>query len=352
MSCAANLAGDLDLFDDESLVRYDDDAVNSYNQVWQVADESMVAEYRAKQTLAQWQIPVDDAPARGPSTDTIPGSVAQEIELADGCVSSSGAFVLSLPLDDLGPLATTLEQAGYRPQSIRPYQINDRWCVAACWQTCGRESKCQIELTKAQLLAEQETMLEQGFQLVDLGGYAAESQDSGEHFYAVWQQEPSQALSQIVVLGVDPDETRTNFESLQNDYEPVLRQHYYTALGVKRFCEVWEEFESPVPDPWFAYTTETSRMKGLIREFSQYPARYLHLSVATDGRAAYCSGVWRSDAEPLRTYLVWNESVEVVSSVSAKMVRAGYRPRNVCVATSQFTAPIAAAIWEAPADTP
>ncbi|QEF98490.1 Serine/threonine-protein kinase PknB [Stieleria maiorica] len=319
-------------------------------QVWQPSKLDSTNEVQAKKYLASWGIETRrEAIMDEPSIDApIDQSIREEISQWHGGASRHGAFVLGIPGSRFEPLAQQLSAAGYGLSSISPVWSGDQVVVSAGWHAGDFDAVWELDMSAESLKQRQQEMTALGYRLADVGGYVEDRPESIERFYALWRNDLPSTATQWLALGETPQQAHDTFHGKMNDYEPILRQCYYDADNQLRYCELWEQFDLPALEPWFAYTNSYDVMFGEIRRsgMDRYPCRSFKVSRSHDENATFYSGVWRSDETGVTTRLVFGESPRTAQLVGTEMLHSGYRPRCVSMTASHHQAPVAAVVWE------
>ncbi|WP_372895364.1 protein kinase [Stieleria sp.] len=320
-------------------------------QVWQPTKVVSIDDVQAKKYLATWGIESQPEPSSQdePLIDVpLDESIREEINQWHGSASVNGAFVLGIPAAKFDRLDQQLATAGYRLSSISPVWSGGQVVVSAGWQSGEFDAIWELDLSEESLNQKQQERIASGYRLADVGGYVEDRPGSEERYFALWRNELPGTATQWLVLGESEEQARKTFYGKMNDYEPILRQCYYDANNQIRYCELWERFDEPALEPWFAYANSYDVIFGEIRRagMNRYPCRSFKVARSHDENATIYSGVWRSDEKGVATRLIFGESPRTVQVVGTEMLRSGFRPRCVSMAPSVDRDPVAAVVWE------
>lgn len=106
-----------------------------------------------------------------PQHDTfppVPAAIVRRIEDHEGAVADHAALVPSLPLAEFAHVAEAMYGAGYRPNGLRPYNSGpDDRRIALTWVRDGAKWEYVLDVSKAELEAENTKRDTEGFRLVD-----------------------------------------------------------------------------------------------------------------------------------------------------------------------------------------
>lgn len=320
-------------------------------QVWQPTKVVSIDDVQAKKYLATWGIQSQPEPSsQGEPLIDVPldESIREEINQWHGGASVNGAFVLGIPAAEFDRLDQQLATAGYRLSSISPVWSGGQVVVSAGWQSGEFDAISELDLSQESLNQKQQERITSGYRLADVGGYVEDRPGSEERYFALWRNDLPGTATQWLVLGESEEQARETFYGKMNDYEPILRQCYYDANNQIRYCELWERFDEPALEPWFAYANSYDVIFGEIRRagMNRFPCRSFKVSRSHDENATIYSGVWRSDEKGVATRLIFGESPRTVQVVGAEMLRSGFRPRCVSMVPSADRDPVAAVVWE------
>ncbi|WP_182867452.1 serine/threonine-protein kinase [Stieleria mannarensis] len=322
-------------------------------QVWQSDSGMLTDELQAKKYLATWGIETrqktskaDETPVDGSLDESIFEAMAQW----HGGASPHGAFALGIPAVRFAPLANQLTRAGYGLSSISPVCNDGQMVISAGWQAGQFDVVWELDMSAEELNQRQQEMTGWGYHLVDVGGYVDDRSEASARFFGLWRNDQTGTATQSLVLSQTGQQSNKTFYDKMDDYEPILRQCYYDADNQLRFCELWEQFDLPALEPWFAYANSRDQMSNEIRRarMDRYPCRSFKVSRSREGNENFYSGVWRGDEPGIQTRLIFGESPRTVQLVGAEMLRSGYRPRCVSMTASRDRAPVAAVVWEKP----
>ena len=157
-----------------------------------------------------------------------------------GFVTTWGAFALTIPAHQFAGVADELHTLGYQIRSMRPFEEKGELRLAACWEEDNSEATYRMDVTRQELLETHEEMSDNGYRILDVGGYcAASSSESAELFYGVWRRVAGEFPDQKIGIGIDSRSCARMFQDLRDTCRPLSRQVYFTPANELRFCEIW-----------------------------------------------------------------------------------------------------------------
>ncbi len=113
----------------------------------------------------------------------IGGTLQGWLANCQGQYSEKGAIALKIPIEELENGLTQMFAAGYRPNSIRPYQIGDQRMVTVCWNHSRRSWLWKHNVTPIELTELHESYKSQSLELWDFADYEV---DGERRFMALW----------------------------------------------------------------------------------------------------------------------------------------------------------------------
>ena len=276
-------------------------------------------------------------------------SVLHAIESAQGAVSAVGAFVISLPIEDVREISSKMEQAELMIQSMRPYLVDDQVLLAATWEPSEKEVRYKHGMIRSEVLDAHSAMREEGFRIADLGGYlTSQHVPDSERFYAVWRKAENQVGEQKLNIGLTKGETQSSYSQLKNSYQPLSRSLYFDRENEIRFCEVWESKVGSPESKWSIYWSKTANLDAQLRKVQNIPIRYIDLATSLEGKQEWFAAVWRDYPPTAQTRAIHDIPVADLSTVGKVLLANGYQPKSICVSGRERKQLKTASVWLSP----
>ncbi len=165
--------------------------------------------------------------------------ISKVIRGFDGQVTANCAWASQVPWDELRQVLSMMREAGYAPNSIRPYQLGKEIFVALTWQKNAVDFLVETALTKDALRSRFNEQRDRGAVMLDLANYTVPNAPDAEgiQWAAIWHNpgESAESQSQLLTFGDEEAETA--------GYTQI---RICTELDGKGDCEhaiLWNRFE-------------------------------------------------------------------------------------------------------------
>ena len=216
----------------------------------------------------------------------------------------------------------TLLGQGYRLVEVSGYSVDDKDTYAAIWeQRQGPAWQARHGLTSAQYQHEFDTLLGQGYRLVDVSGYTVAGQD---RYAAIWEQRQGPAW--VARHGLTSAQYQQEFDRLVGQGYRLVDVSGYTVAGEDRYAAIWERSQGPA---WQARHGMTSaQYQQEFNTLTQQGYRLARIRGWRSGDTAHYAAIWEKIEGP-----AWVARHGMLSDAYQeefdKLAKEGYRLKHV-----------------------
>ncbi len=172
---------------------------------------------------------------------------AATLERHGGFLDAEAGWVVELPRVKFEPLNGDLAKAGYRPESVRPFEQSGQALVAASWRRDRKAFRVLMDLTTAELRARNEAASAEGLALCDV------ARDGRGRWWGLW-----------VAKADGESETRFYADLPYSEHQQRLEAWPKEDFSLERFDLYAYDDEAPLATAIWRRTTDETELDVVV----------------------------------------------------------------------------------------